>query len=328
MERVVVTGGTGFIGSRLIEELTRNQIEVVALVRDARTNRLDGVSNKRLLKLVQYDSDEFHALEVDACKQLIDAFYHLAWAGVSTEQKNDSNLQLENIHLSMQMLEYAKKIGAGRFLGMGTVAEYAFSENTIEADGNKQTPNDMYGAAKTSAHYMLEAYARVLDMPFNWVVLPSTFGEGRRDDNIITYTITMLLRGKRPQYGALMQMWDFLYVGEVARALRLIGERGCYAKTYGIGSGVYRQLKDYIVKLRDIINPELELGIGEVPSLSHKAFSSCVNIYELAKDTGFEPEVSFEEGIRKTIRYYQKQMRSEMDHENSDESEWPHNQNI
>ena len=59
-----------------------------------------------------------------------------------------------------------------------------------------------------------------------------------------------------------MQMWDFLYVGEVARALKLIGEKGISGKTYGIGSGVYRQLKDYIMKIRDIIDPQLELGIG------------------------------------------------------------------
>lgn len=130
------------------------------------------------------------------------------------------------------------------------------------------------------------------------------FGRGRRDDNIITYTITTLLWGERPQYGMLMQMWDFLYVGEVARALRLIREKAIPGKTYGIGSGVYRQLKDYIVKIRDIINPELELGIGDIPALSDKAFSSCVNIYELVKDTGFEPKVSFEEGIHKTIAYY------------------------
>ena len=136
------------------------------------------------------------------------------------------------------------------------------------------------------------------------MVLPSTFGEGRRDDNIITYTITTLLKGQKPQYGMLTQMWDFLYVKEVVRALRLIGEQGCEGKTYGVGSGVFRQLKDYIIKIRDIIDPNLELGIGEIPSLSDKAFSSCVNIYDLAKDTGFEPQITFEEGIRRTIAYY------------------------
>lgn len=307
MRKVVLTGGTGFIGSWLIRELLQHQIEVIALVRNAGTDKFNEMENKHLLRLVQYGTDAFFALEKN--QEQIDAFYHLAWAGVSTKKKNDGQLQLENIHFSMEMLEFAKKIGADRFLGMGTVAEYAFSENTIEANGSRQTPNDMYGAAKTSAHYMLEAYARILQMPFNWVVLPSTFGEGRRDDNIITYTITTLLRGERPQYGMLMQMWDFLYVGEVARALRLIGEKGIAGKTYGIGSGVYRQLKDYIIKIRDIINPTLELGIGDIPSLSDKAFSSCVNIYELAKDTGFEPEVTFEEGIQKTIKYYREHLR-------------------
>lgn len=302
MKRVVITGATGFIGSWLVKEMLQNQIEVVALVRDKRTNRFDDLENRNMLRLIQYHTVEFMELEKES--STIDAFYHLAWAGVSTEQKNDGQLQLDNIHFSMEMLEYAVRIHAKRFFGMGTVAEYAFSDNTIEANGSRQTPNDMYGAAKTSAHYMLEAYARILKMPFNWIVLPSTFGEGRRDDNIITYTITTLLQGDRPKYGMLMQMWDFLYVGEVVRALRLVGERGISGKTYGIGSGVYRQLKDYIVKIRDIIDSSLELGIGDLPSLSDKAFSSCVNIYELAKDTGFEPQVTFEEGIRRTILYY------------------------
>lgn len=307
MKRVVITGGTGFIGSWLIKELVQHNVEVIALVRDIHTTVFESMENKNLLHLIQYNTKEYGDLLNNT--EEIDAFYHLAWAGVSTQQKNDGKLQMENIHFSMDMLEFAKKIGAGRFFGMGTVAEYAFSENTIEANGSRQTPNDMYGAAKTSAHYMLEAYARILEIPFNWIVLPSTFGEGRRDDNIITYTITTLLRGERPQYGMLMQMWDFLYVGEVARALRLIGEKGIAGKTYGIGSGVYRQLKDYIIKIRDIINPTLELGIGDIPSLSDKAFSSCVNIYELAKDTGFEPEVTFEEGIQKTIKYYREHLR-------------------
>ena len=141
-------------------------------------------------------------------------------------------------------------------------------------------------------------------MPFNWVVIPSTFGEGRRDNNILTYTIQTLLKGEKPSYGYLTQMWDFLYVGEVVRALRLIGEKGIIGKTYGIGSGDYRPLKDYVMIIRDLINPDLELGIGDVPAMSDKAFSSCVSIKDLTADTGFIPAVSFEKGIEKTIEFY------------------------
>ena len=136
------------------------------------------------------------------------------------------------------------------------------------------------------------------------MVIPSTFGERRHDNNIITYTITSLLKGQKPTYGNLNQMWDFLYVKEVVRAIYLIGEKGKTEKVYGIGSGEYRPLKDYIEIIRDLIDPELPLGIGDVPALSEKTFSSCVNIYDLSKDTGFIPQISFYEGIKKTIEYY------------------------
>ena len=56
--------------------------------------------------------------------------------------------------------------------------------------------------------------------------------------------------------------------------------------------------------IRDIINPQLELGIGDVPSMSNQSFSSCVNIYDLIRDTGFKPQVSFREGIEKTIKWF------------------------
>lgn len=301
MERVILTGGTGFIGSWLVEELLSHGVEVVVLVRS-----LERAKEKRLfengrVRLIEYYSRQYQ--DMLSKKEKVDVFYHLAWEGVSMEMKNESELQLENIRFSMEMLEFANTIKAGRFIATGTVAEYAFSENIMDING-RQTPNDMYGAAKTAVHYMLETQARLLKIPFNWAVVPSTFGEGRRDNNIITYTITSLLRREKPSFGYLLQMWDFLHVKEVVRALWLIGEKGVPDKTYGIGSGVFKPLKDYIVQIRDIIDPSLPLGIGDIPSLSDKAFSSCVSIYDITKDTGFVPEITFEEGIRRTIPYY------------------------
>ncbi len=298
MKRAVVTGGTGFIGSHLVRELIKNGTEVIVLVRDAsRAKDIFGDDTK----IVEYHSEGYDALAKDAPS--IDVFYHLAWEGVAPEKKNDRSIQIRNIDFAMEMLEYASSLKVGRFIATGTVAEYSFCEDVMDVEA-KQTPNDLYGAAKTATHYMLETWARQLDMPFNWVVIPSTFGEGRRDNNILTYTIKTLLKGEKPSYGYLTQMWDFLYVGEVARALYLVGEKGLTDKTYAIGSGDYRPLKEYVTIIRDTIDPSLELGIGDIPAMSDKAFSSCVSIHELSKDTGFVPSVSFEDGIKKTIEYY------------------------
>lgn len=298
MDKVIITGGTGFIGSWLVREMLKNHISVVLLVRD-KERAMQLFSEN--VQLIEYYSDEYESFLKQQTD--VDAFYHLAWEGVAPEKKNDRSVQIRNIDFAMEMLEAAKKIGVGRFIATGTVAEYAFCEDVMDVNA-KQTPNDLYGASKTAAHYMLETWARILNIPFNWIVIPSTFGEGRRDNNILTYTITSLLKGERPSYGYLNQMWDFLHVSEVVRALRLIGEKGKTEKTYAIGSGVYKPLREYVEIIRNMINPDLPLGIGDKPALSDKAFSSCVSIKELTADTGFIPQVSFEEGIIRTIDYF------------------------
>lgn len=234
-----------------------------------------------------------------------DCFYHLAWAGVASQDKNNLQVQLNNIELSVRAMELCHSLHCDRYISAGTVAEYVFSKNVMDLE-EKQTPNDMYGAAKTATHYFLQVRARQLDQRFIWAVIPSTYGEFRKDNNIITYTIRTLLAAEKPSYGALTQMWDFLYVADVARALRMIGEYGKADTTYGIGSGVYKPLKDYIITIRDIIDPTLPLGINERPSMTNQTLSSCVNILDLVRDTGFQPEVSFADGIRRTVDYWRK----------------------
>lgn len=251
-------------------------------------------------------SEAYHYIEDDD----YDVMYHLAWGGVASEEKNDVELQIQNINLTLDALDLCKKIKCPKFIAAGTVAEYSLSNDIIDMNA-QQTPNDIYGAAKVATHYFLDVKARAVSQPYIWAILPSTFGERRNDSNIITYTIKTLLKGESPQYGNLLQMWDFLYVKEVARALVALGELGHCNKIYGIGSGEFRMLRDYIIEIRDIINPKIELGIGEIESFSSNTFSSCANIYSLVKDTGYMPHISFHEGIIRTIDYYKEQMNRE-----------------
>ncbi|MBO5566069.1 MAG: NAD-dependent epimerase/dehydratase family protein [Succinivibrio sp.] len=311
MSSAVITGATGFIGRWLIAELLKNKIKVLALVRNKCNLATEYLENE-LFSYIEIDllspiSIEQVLLYVNKEDSKYDFFFHLAWGGVSPNLKNDFIIQSDNIKLAMNSLLLCKEMHCKRFIATGTVAEYVFSKGILNVN-EKQTPNDLYGAAKTSAHYFLEVKARQLKQNFIWAVIPSTYGEFRKDNNIITYTIKSLLLKEKPVYGNLTQMWDFLYVSDVARALLLIAEKGKNNYTYGIGSGTFLPLISYITKIKDLIDSNLPLGIGEISGYSAQTFSSCVNIVELIRDTGFLPKVSFEEGIKKTIKYWRKQL--------------------
>lgn len=298
MRKAIVTGASGFIGSWLAQELLENDYQVTVLVRD-KLKLLPEIREHCLI--VEKSLSDVKPKDFSTC----DIFFHLAWSGVAPKEKHKLCIQLDNIRGSLNALEASNQAGCTLFVAVGTVAEYALCDNVMDMNA-RQTPNDFYGAAKVASHYFMEVRARQLKQSFIWCVVPSTFGERRIDDNIITYTIKTLLRGDKPIYGDLAQMWDFLYVKDTVKALRLIGEKGTSNKVYGIGSGGYKTLREYISCIRDVIDPELPLGIGENKDEVVRTFSSCVNNYDLKKDTGFQPEYTFEDGIRRTVDYFKR----------------------
>lgn len=89
------------------------------------------------------------------------------------------------------------------------------------------------------------------------------------------------------------------------KSFYLIGKSGKHGKAYTIGSGQSRPLRDYIMDIRDVINPKLEIGIGEREYYPNQVMHLTADIHELTEDTGFVPSVDFKEGIRKTIEWYE-----------------------
>jgi len=185
MKSAIVTGATGFIGGWLCAELLNNNYTVTVIIRN-HTKLLEEIRNNSNLIIVEGNLCDIEVGDIP--EKEYDVFFNLCWAGVSPEQKNDVQLQVSNIPLSLHLLSLCKKLGCKLFISTGTVAEYALTTDVMNLNA-KQKPNDMYGCAKVSTHYFLEVEARRLKQPFIWTVLPSTFGERRTDNNIITYTI-------------------------------------------------------------------------------------------------------------------------------------------
>ena len=113
-----------------------------------------------------------------------------------------------------------------------------------------------------------------------------------------------MLKGEKPSFTGLEQQWDYLYIDDLIDALVAVGEKGIGGKTYPIGSGENKQIVEYVKIIRDMIDPTLPLGIGDIPYKNKTIDNQILDISELNEDTGFTARYSFESGIRLRIDYY------------------------
>ena len=114
-----------------------------------------------------------------------------------------------------------------------------------------------------------------------------------------------MLKGEKPSTTGLEQQWDYLYVDDLIEAFILLGEKGIGGKVYPIGSGEHKQMREYVETIRNIINPSISIGIGEMPYKNpNKIDNQIIDVDLLYKDTGFKARYDFRTGIENVINSY------------------------
>lgn len=301
MKRAVITGAGGFIGRNLTKRLLQEHVQVYGIDVESAQERI--LVEEEVTPLC-VDIGEKRQLTAILKVAKPDVFYHLAWAGVSTDVKNEVGMQMSNIPLAITVLEACAEAGCGHVIIPGSASEYAYCGQTIDGQ-NAPAPGDAYAASKAAAQVLCQWYARQHGLNLNWLLIGSIYGPGRNDSNILTYTIKALLRGEEPKYSKLEQMWDYIYIDDLIEALYLLGLHGKPDGVYPLGSGQARPLAEYIRQIQAEIAPDAPLGIGALPyKFGSKPDNSVLDIRRLREDTGFAPRVTFEEGIERTIRYF------------------------
>lgn len=308
MKRAVITGAGGFIGRNLTRRLLQENVQVYGIDIEAAQGRILADSGVTPLFVDIGDKKELSNILKVAQPEV---FYHLAWAGVSTDVKNEVGMQASNIPLAMTVLEACGEAGCRHVIIPGSASEYAYCGETISGK-NAPAPGDAYAAAKAAAQVLCQWYARQRGLNLNWLLIGSIYGPGRNDSNILTYTIKALLRGERTEYSKLEQMWDYIYIDDLIEALYLLGLHGKPDSVYPVGSGTARPLAEYVRAVQRAVAPDAPLGIGALPyKLGSRPDHSVLDISRLREDTGFAPKVPFEEGIERTIAYFREMERAQ-----------------
>lgn len=305
MKNVIVTGANGFVGTALVSELSARGIHIVAVVRNQNSDvsRIASYSNVTIVPCEMENIDTLPAL---VSHRGFDACFHLAWEGSYGPARADYEMQLRNVRFTLDMVNIASQLGVKRFVGIGTLAERDVA-NYVPKDGATPAPVSIYGIAKLTAHYMVKAQCAKNNMDYIWCCLSNIYGVGNTTNNFVNMASRKMLQGQRAAFTTGEQMYDFLYISDAARALADAAMYGRPATDYFLGSTSPRKLKKYILQIRNAIDPEIPLYLGEVPFYGTPLPADEFNTDKLVQDTAFAARVSFEQGIEMTLEWLKKE---------------------
>lgn len=299
-KKVILTGATGVIGAAVIRQCKKRGWDVCAVVRP------QSLKNKYIVEtgavIIPCDLDEIQTLEDNYFCKNADYFIHLGWAGTKKADRENNEIQQKNITYAVDACKVAYKLGCRAFVFAGSQAEYGRLEGCMMPD-SPTNPTSEYGKAKLCAGMQTKELCKQYGMRHIYARILSVYGPCNELDTMIMSTIIQLLKGQSPSFTKGEQLWDYLYSDDAARALLLLAENGRSERIYCIGSGEVRQLKEYMECIGKVINPEISLGIGELPYAPNQVMELYADITSLQEDTGFIPEIDFEDGIRLTAKW-------------------------
>lgn len=300
MKRVIVTGPTGAIGIALIYKLIEQNVYVTAVCH-RNSKRINRIPTSDLVDIVYCDLEEISRLP-EYVNGSYDAFYHFAWVCTVGDSRNNVGAQLENIQYTIEAVEAAKRIGCSQFIGAGSQAEYGRC-NVSLTPTTPTYPENGYGIAKLCAGQLSRIRCQQLGMKHIWTRILSVYGPYDGENTLVMSLVRAFLRGEKPHCTKGEQIWDYIYSKDAANAFYLLGEYGKDGGIYCIGSGQQHKLSEYIYTIRDCIDTQCSIGFGDIPYSDKQVMYLVADISDLIRDTGYQVEYSFQEGIMETIKW-------------------------
>ncbi|HVR87521.1 MAG TPA: GDP-L-fucose synthase [Planctomycetota bacterium] len=302
-KRVVVTGGAGFLGSRVVERL-RAAGALPFVPRSKDYNLVDGAAVKRLFQ--------------DARPELV---IHGAAVvgGIGANRANPGRFFYENLMMGAQSLEEARLSGVRKFVAIGTICAYPkftpvpFREEDLWT-GYPEETNAPYGLAKKMLLVQSQAYRQQYNFNSIFLLPVNLYGPGDNFDPSSSHVIPALIRKvvEAKQGGKdEIEVWgtgratrEFLYVDDCAEAIVLAAERYDGAEPVNIGAGFEISIKDLaelIVRLAGW-KGRLRWDATKPDGQPRR----CLDTGRATREFGFKAKTSFEEGLKRTIESYSK----------------------
>lgn len=300
-KKVLITGGTGFIGRNVVDELISRGWEVHSLVFPPFAPEKEG--------LIQY---EMNLMDTDAVNKFLkehnfENLIHLAWYVGPKCHVHDLNLDWTLATLNL--LKNFKENGGKRFAGAGTISEYEYKYGYLLEDETPTSPKTLYGESKNSIYKIASVYCKQNGIEFKWPRIFNLYGPAEKSQRLMPSVINSCLKGEDVKVSDCLKFQDYLHVKDTACGIVDVFESDIEGAV-NICSGKPVQLRAIVEKIAELTNFKGEILWGAIPA----AFGDEVVVgnNEKLKSIGWNQKYSLEEGLKETIDWWKEHNKGEL----------------
>ncbi len=325
-QNIFVTGGCGFIGSNFVRLALKTIpdcriVNLDKLTYAGNPGNLSDVENSPRYRFVQGDICDGGLVEGLFSEEQINTVVHFA-AESHVDRSIDGPAEFiqTNIVGTFTLLEAARKAWAGnleahRFLHVSTDEVYgSLGDTGLFTETTPYDPRSPYSASKASSDHLVSAYHHTYGLPTLMTNCSNNYGPYHFPEKLIPLIFNNALNGKElPVYGDGKNVRDWLYVVDHCSAILRVLQQGEVGQTYNVGGNNEKQNIEIVQTICDILDEKVGLLPSGEPRRSLIKFVKdrpghdrryAIDATKIKKELGWEPSVTFEEGILKTIDWY------------------------
>jgi nucleoside-diphosphate-sugar epimerase len=311
MKRVLVTGGTGFVGANLVRCLLESGASVRLLVRPG--------YNPWRIQEIQRDIQVHEVLLNDAKSVLRlvetvrpDWVFHLATHGAYSWQRDWREMVQTNLLGTMTLLEACLKVGFEAFVNTGSSSEYGFQDHA-PSETEVLEPNSHYAITKAAATWFCRQAAQNQEVHIPTLRLYSVFGPFEEPGRLLPALITCGLNKQLPPLVAPEVARDFVYAEDVAQAFLLAAQTRTaeLGPVFNVGSGVQTTMREAVSIARSVMSIEAEPIWGSRPNRKWDSTVWISDNRKIRSELGWNPSYDFRRGFLAMLDWFVSRPRPE-----------------
>ena len=302
---VLITGANGFVGSHLVNRLISKKAKVIALSKKEEKT-LSGTINEIA------SVEDFEKLNDIVRRNKVNIIFHLAAQPiVEVGQENPLDTFEVNIRGTWNILEAARENNIQKVVVASTVHVYGDNPKVPFKEEYFPQPSRPYETSKACADLLAQSYADTYDLPVEIPRFANIYGPGDFNfSRLIPKVIRSILKGKKPEVWDIGSVRDFLYIDDAINAYLILAQKqlvgGKRLRVYNFGAGKPIKIYDLVLKIIQLLNKDMKVKTETPPK---ERFSEIkkqyASIAKAKRELGWYPAVTLEEGLSKTIKWYQ-----------------------